>query len=129
MCISKRYIAVLAACAALACVGCQETIFVASRGAYVDTKQYPGGARFRVATSNTFGFWGLLPAAKVVHVDRIVSRAVGKNVKIVSGLKITQYLGLGGALIEVCTLGFVIPRTLVIEGTYHEEGLPTSPAP
>ena len=119
----------VAVCVLVLCVGCQNTLFVASRGAYVDTKVHLQGTPFRVATSNTFGLWGLVPTAKVVHVDRLVSRALQRDVKIISGLRITQYMGLGGALIEIFTLGFVVPRTLVIEGSYHERRLPTSPVP
>ena len=128
MCISRRTLAVLA-CAFVVCVGCQNTIFVASEGAYVDTKVYPRGTPFRIATSNTFWLcWGQVPRAKVVHVDRLVSRALGKDVKIITGLRITQLYGLGSLLGDIF-LGVVSPRTLVIEGAYHEQVLPTSPVP
>lgn len=128
MCISRRTLAALA-CAFVVCVGCQNTIFVASEGAYVDTKVYARGTPFRIATPNVFGFWGLVPGARIVHVDRLVSRALGRDVRIITGLRITQYVGLCGALTEIFTLGLLVPRTLVIEGAYHEQGLPTSPVP
>ena len=127
MCTAGRV--AVAVCALLVCVGCQHTVFVASRGAYVDLKHYSGGTPFRVATSNTFGVWGLLPPAKVVHVDRLVSRALQRDVKIISGLRITQYVGPLQILAEIFTLGLVVPRTIVVEGSYHERGLSTSPVP
>ena len=126
---SRAVRALVASCAFVACVGCQNTVYVASRGAYVDTRRYPRGTPFSISTTNTFAFCGLLPEAKVVHVDRLVSNALRKDVRIITGLKIAQYTELGDALFQAITLGFVVPRTLVVEGVYHEEGLPTSPVP
>ena len=82
-----------------------------------------------MVTRNIFGFWGLVPGAKVVHVDRLVSHALGRDVKIITGLRIAQYYTFGSFLGELCTIGLVVPRVLVIEGAYHEQGLPTSPVP
>ena len=109
----------------LLCCGCFNTLYVASENAYVTTKT-GDGTPFKVRAINGFGLWGLVPALKVVEVDRVVSRKLGRDIRHITGLKISEGVG-PEQFATVITLGLYSPRALIIEGEFKEEG--SGPAP
>lgn len=102
----------------LACSGCWNTLYVASANGYVTTKTGEG-TPFRVQVINSFGLWGSVPGLKVVEVDRVVSQVLRRDIRHITGLKITEGSG-PEFFLTFITLGLYSPRALVIEGEYTE---------
>lgn len=119
----SRSSAQLLACAAalFACSGCLKTIYLAGPDGYVTTQSAEGGEHFRVRIRNDFGLWGLVPAQRVIEVDRAVSLHLAREVRNISNLRIRQELSPLNALLQFITLGLYTPRTLEIEGMIHAE--------
>ena len=105
--------------------GCFNALFYAGPGAHLDMKvSSEPGTPFRVKIRNSYGFWGVFPRLKHFAVDEVVSEQLDRPVKNVSGLKIVQYRTFGYFMVQILTLGFYAPRTLVIEGVIHDEPPP-----
>lgn len=120
-----------AGCMALTLVlasGCLNTVFVAGPEGYVDTKRSGKGIPFQIKIKNTFGFFGTRPSIRIFEVDRVVSKELGREVKHITGLKITQHLTVVDWLLQSLTFGFYNPRTLVIEGEIQETPPPGAPS-
>lgn len=104
------------------CSGCLNTAYIASKDGMVDTRRSGQGTPFSVTTKEVFHVWGTKPPVLVVEVDRVVSEILGKEIKQITGLRITRHQTFLDGVLQTITLGLYNPRTLVIQGEYHDSG-------
>lgn len=97
-----------AAMAGLAGCGGVGTCFVSSPDAYVTTKAERGGTPFKVKA----------PDGSVHQVDKVVSRAVGEEVSLITGLRIRR------RTMVYIPFWFLVSVRWVFEGNYYARGDP-----
>ena len=94
-------------------------VFVASPGARVTTKHVEGGKIFRVETVQTFSLWGAVPHHKLIYVDKVVSRYLGRTVDNISDLRIRIGHNFASGFLAILTYGFFYPKAVIFEGKVH----------
>ena len=118
---AKRTRVVLAASLAvlISLPGCWNTAFIASPGSVVTTKSAQGGTPFKTQFALPFYLWGTFPRQRIVYVDQMVSRSLGRRVRHITDLRIkggTSYEMIGA----IFTYGLYFPYSVIIQGRYHE---------
>ena len=116
------------AAALVLCAGCFNTVFVSTKSAVVTTKRTAEGRPFSITIDHTFYAWGNLPRSRLIKVDQLVSRQLGRQITRITGLRLTQRHTLGTWALEMISYGFYNPRKLIIEGKYFEKPAP-APTP
>lgn len=126
--LSKRTATAAALLMALTlCSGCLNTVFVASEGVHITTKNTGEGDTFIVHTKNTFALWGNFPKIRIIEVDKVVGAHTGRKVTKITGLRMAQHTTFADGFMSFISLGLYNPRTLIFEGRMVSEELPGPP--